>query len=191
MSGEATLQMQVLQALAPGACLTTEELSEMIGANRHNVSLGACGLIRRGYLERREVGCYQLTTEGIAARERRERLTSGPNKAQTGIQRPRQRSVRDRIWSALIMRERATIGDLLELAGVDPDKSYANARRYLRSLADVGVVVALKRREAGDAVTSNGYIRYQLIRNLGPIAPRVRKNGVLDLNSNTYLEAPS
>lgn len=188
MSGEATLQMQVMEALAPGACLTTEQIAAATGLIRKYVSLAAAGLIRRSYLERKEVGCYQLTAEGVTAKLNGERLTCGPNGRNTAAKRPNRKTIRDKVWSALRIKGRASIPDLLQTVGAEPEKSASNVRRFLKALSAVGVVQRMARREAGATPTSNGNVRYLLVKDLGPKPPMVRKCGVLDPNSQTYLE---
>ena len=51
------------------------------------------------------------------------------------------------------------------------------AVRYLNSLARAGIVWRMSKRETGVALTSNGFIRYRLVHDLGPQAPQLRRGG--------------
>ncbi len=184
MPGDATIQTAVLAALPPGECLTVEALAEITGLSRRKVSLGAAGLIGRGLSERAEVGCFRLTDAGIAAKGSRARLTSGPCGPLTQtLRRPKRTTVRDKIWKALRIKGTATIGELLETAGVEAGNATSNAQRFCKALLRAGFLRPM-RRVRGTALTSNGFARYQLLRNSGTRAPVVRVDGsVFDPNT--------
>ena len=176
MPGEATRQKAVLSALAGQDCLTTEQIAAQTGMARRAVVSGAACLISRGYLERAEVGCYRLTEAGREAKRVGVPLTSGPNRP-LNLARPkkwRRRTFRDRLWAAMRLKGKFTIGDLLDVARQPGEDGYENALRYVRALANAGVVNRLRRRVPGTAITSNGFVRFTLVRDLGPAAPIVR-----------------
>lgn len=99
-----------------------------------------------------------------------------------------------RLWKALRMvpGRRASAPDLVELVRRDgdpsPEKMMVNARAYLRKLARAGIVVRMAVRAKGDAPTSNGFVRFALPRDLGPLAPVTRKGFVFDPNSKSKIE---
>jgi predicted transcriptional regulator len=192
MAGHAHLQQQVLAELPAGACLTVDQLVEVRGMSRRDISTAACGLIRRGYLERVERGCYQLTQEGLRAKESGDRLTCGPAAPLTQVcRRPRRRTHRDLLWFALRIlgtSGKPTIADLLEVAGLDQAANYSNALRFLQALRKAGIVRRMPRREQALSLTSNGCHRYLLRKDLGPQTPVERREGLFDPNSKTFVK---
>ena len=191
MPGEATRQMEVLSALEGRDCLTTEQIAAQTGLARRAVVSGAACLISRGYLERAEVGCYRLTDAGREARLTGAPLTSGPNGplSQARPKKRRRRTFRDRLWAAMRLKGKFTVGDLLDVVRGDGEDGYDNALRYCRALEAAGLLNRLARRAPGTAITSNGFIRFALIRDPGPAAPVVRAGGrVWDPNAGAIVE---
>jgi hypothetical protein len=112
----------------------------------------------------------------------------------TAPTRVRERTDRQKFWSALRIYKKATLADLAETKGGDQAKAVQNARKYLKGLARAGIVVRLQVRAQGFAPTSNGFHRYAIARDLGPLAPVVALKGVFDPNSKETIpyvaEAP-
>src|SRR5690606_18444992 len=103
MPGVADCQMEVLRLIPAGACLTMDQLDPMTALTRHQIAQAAGKLISRGLLERIEAGCYQLTAEGLAARESGVVLTSGPTGPRTAPQPWRKDTFRARLWRVMRM----------------------------------------------------------------------------------------
>lgn len=187
MPGEASRQTTVLAALQPNECLNPSDLSSATGMSNRDVVKAVAGLIRRGYATRVEAGCYELTSAGQEARDSGAPLKSGPRKPLTQpCRRRKEATFRQKIWRALRMKQKATIGELVETAGDGTERAAeSNAGRYLAALERAGYVRRL-RRQAGTAPTSNGFLRYQIVRNTGPDAPVVQKGGaaLFDPNEN-------
>lgn len=170
----------VLGALDRATCLTTDTLAANLDMERKDVARAMGKLIGRGYAERKEVGCYQLTAEGEAFRASGKEFKPGAYKRTAKHWRPRANSLRDRLWSALRVKQKASIPELIELAARDDKERTTAARnsawRYIDALTKVGILRELPRREPGTALTSNGFKRWQLVNDLGPTAPQLRKN---------------
>lgn len=182
MTGQATIQTPIVDALMGGACLTTAALVDMTGLERRRVADACCRLVTRGWIVRRQIGCFELSDQGRRAIAAGETITSGPTKPLTQAEprRPRRRTVRDKMWSAMRVLLKVRIADLETMAGATRD----NAQRYVGALEKAGYLVRL-RPEPGSAPTSNGYCRWLLVRNSGPEAPvyRVRLADVYDRNT--------
>ena len=71
--------------------------------------------------------------------------------------------MRDKLWRAMRIKSKATIGELLELADEDAVAAMSNAQRYCLALQRAGFLRRL-RRAPGTRPTSNGHVRYQLVR---------------------------
>jgi len=186
MSGVATWQMTVRDALAMGGCLTTAGLAEITGLDRKIISATLCRLILRGLVERVERGCFRLTAKGHLSAQRGEVIRSGPRRRHTGIKRSPRDTFRQRAWMAMRMAGKFTVPEILQLAGRAGERggSADNLHRYLRALEQAGYVRRLPVRERGTAPGSNGYVRWRLIRDTGPLAPTVRRNGtIIDRNT--------
>lgn len=186
MQGRSHSQEAVLQLLQPGSCLTMDVIHEALDLNRRQISDAASKLISRGYLERVETGCYQLTPEGQEARKNGVKITSGPNKPHTGLKKTRN-TLRRKVWRALPTLGAFTSYDLEGLFAEGTEKNAKNnIQAYLRILAKAGFIFELPRREGDGKLTSNGLKRYRLKQerytgHLPPIAKGSRQ--VLDPNT--------
>lgn len=176
----------ILHYLADGACRRIDELDAMLDLSRRQISDGAARLVMRDYLERVETGCYRLTPAGIAAAQVGETITCGPWKPDTArTRKPVRDTFRRRLWSAMRMGGVFTIADLVMAAARPRDGNPENnAARYVRYLALAGYVEAQRSRQRGVKLTSNGFKRYRLVKNTGPLAPvyRPKVNALHDYN---------
>lgn len=162
----------ILRHLGDGSCQTIDELDAALPLNRRQISNGAAMLIKRDYLDRVEAGCYRLTSSGQEAAAKGEKITSGPIRTDTCIARtPQRNSLRQRAWTAMRMSGTFTIGDIVIVAArgdLDPE---SNVQRYLQMLRAGGYVAEMPVRQRGTHLTSNGFKRFRLIKDTGPIAP--------------------
>ena len=183
-------QTRVLHALPPGACMTLPVLSGELDLTHRQVTNAACLLIRKGFVERVRAGCFRLTPDGERAVAGGVAITSGPNAPPEGVRRPMGDTLRQRAWTAMRIQRGFTINDLLMASTQGAERNATgNLQHYLAALVGAGVVRRLRRRVAGTHPTSNGFLKYQLLKDLGEIAPTLRpKRGVLhDHNSGQEL----
>ena len=181
----------LLQHLSDGTCQTIDQLDAVLPLNRRQISNAAAILIKRDYMDRIEAGCYCLTASGLAAAERGERVTSGPIGALTGkSRRPRRNSFRQRAWNAMRMSVTFTIGELIIAAASDDKDPESNLINYLLFLRRVGYVAELPVRQNGTRMTSNGFKRFRLLKDTGPVAPalRMKKRAIWDFNLAALVE---
>lgn len=174
-------QMALAAALADGSCLTITEIAERCGLERVAISSAARHLIDRGWVQRRERGCFDLTAEGQAAIAAGEKITGGPRGPMQAAKRPRKITTRDRAWHAMRLLKKFSIDDVIERAGGERH----NIGRYILALEGAGYLVAL-RRQPGNAPGSNGFRRFFLGRNSGPKTPLLRNKSreIFDPNTN-------
>ncbi|MBO9421740.1 hypothetical protein J7481_19690 [Labrenzia sp. R4_2] len=188
-----TVPTTLLTALSDGSCQTVDELDTKLPLNRRQISDGAGSLIMRGLLERVEVGCYRLTREGKAAAADGRVISSGPYRPDRGRCRaPQCNTLRQRAWNAMRMGNAFTIGDLAMAASTGGEKNpEGNLQRYLNRLVRAGYLAELPVRVRGTKLTSNGFKRFRLIRDTGPIAPvfRPKKRDFFDHNLGDAGEA--
>lgn len=184
MPGEGSRQMAIMEALRSGACLTTAAMVEATSIDRRQVADACCRLVRRGLVDRRERGCFELSTAGRDALEQGLDIRSGPSAPLTAIvpRRPRRETDRDRLWRCIRMLRKFSLEELCSRA----ECSDANARKYIGALHAAGYLSAL-RREPGFAPTSNGFCRWALTEDPGVEAPifRPQTREVWDPNSRT------
>lgn len=172
MTAPGEIPLAVRECLMDGACRTIDQLDAMLPLNRRQISDGAAKLILRGQLERVETGCYQLTATGLEAAVSGETITSGPVGKHAGrTRRPLRDTLRQRAWTAMRMAGNFTVGDLVMAAARDDRDAENNVARYLRVLRSAGYVVELPVRARGTHLTSNGFKRFRLLKDTGPIAP--------------------
>lgn len=161
----------LLATLSDGSCRTIVQLEADLDLNRRQVSDAASCLLRRDYLMRMALGCYQLTEAGLSAAENGEVITSGPRGARNAPLVVRN-TLRERAWCSMRLRRCFTVPDLVSDAATEADgRPEDNIHRYLRGLRRAGFIKALPRRAAGTAMTSNGFKRWLLTRDTGPRAP--------------------
>lgn len=186
----------VLGVLDRATCLTIDQVAEAAEITNKDVARMIGKLIGRGLADRKERGCYQLTAEGAAFRASGKEFRPGVYKRTARHWRPRPNSLRDRLWKAMRIKGKATIPELLELAA-SSDKERTKvaqdgAWRYIAALTKVGILRELPRRSPGTALTSNGFGRWQLVNDLGPVAPQLRKKAteVYDPNGDVAYPLP-
>ncbi len=175
----------LLQKLADGACLTIGQLAEDLDLTNRQVSDAATNLLRRNYLERMVIGCYQLTPEGRAAAAAGEVIRSGPRGASDKVQEYRD-TFRQRAWTSMRLQRLFTVPDIILDAARPEERNPAdNLHRYLRILAATGYLKASAHRVEAPAPTSNGHRRYLLVRDTGPRAPVALSKvaGIHDFNT--------
>lgn len=161
----------LLHRLASRDCMTIGELVAELDLTKRQVSDAAAGLLRRGYLQRMGIGCYQLTDAGMAAAAAGEVVTSGRTGPRDKVPEVRN-TLRQRAWRAMRIRRQFTVPDLVMDAATSADGNASdNLQRYLRLLRSAGYIAPHPRRAPGAALTSNGFKRWILIRNTGPRAP--------------------
>lgn len=180
----------ILRQLGTGLCLTMDALEAETTLTRRQISNGAGQLILRGYAERTEKGCYQITKSGQKALADGIVIKSGPRGADTAVVRkPVRGTFRQRVWTAMRLSNTFTVGDLVMFASDAEANPYQNASRYIRRLKSAGYVIELPRRAAGTAITSSGYKRFRLVSDSGPKAPvyRPKKQTVHDYNTGEEL----
>ncbi|MCV6583992.1 MAG: hypothetical protein OIF47_00510 [Marinibacterium sp.] len=170
-------------------CQTIDELRTTLEMNSRQISDAASGLIQRGFVERVEAGCFQLTAEGHTAVANGERITSGPNGPHKSQRSPRQNTLRQRAWSAMRIRRRFSIPDLITDTALGDERGAANnLQRYVRSLRKAQVIRCLPVRVPGTAPSSPGFPQYTLVHDLGPVAPTLRRNGLVLFDHNSGQE---
>lgn len=139
-----------------------------------------------GFGSRQEEPVYGVTPEGDAFARSGKTITSGPNGKFAGPRKPGAETLRSRLWRAFRIQRKATIPQLVEVArnAADAVDVNSNALRYLNALCRAGVAAKLPTREKGHALTSNGFVRFALIRDLGPVAPVAAAAHLIDHNPN-------
>ncbi len=182
-------QTRVLHALT-GSTKTLGVLSSELKLTRRQVTDAAFVLARKGFVKRVRTGCFRLTLAGELAVASGVVITSGPNAPFEAARRPMADTLRQRAWTAMRIQRGFTINDLLVASADGAERNAVrNLQRYLAALSTAGVVRRMKRRVAGTRLGSGGFLKYQLLMDLGEIAPVVRSaRGVLhDHNSGLEL----
>lgn len=129
---------------------------------------------------------FDATAKGRAFLSAGKTITSGANGPRTGVPK-KSAGMRQRIWHALRLKQKATTLELCELiheeGDPDPIKVTDNARKYFTALARAGIVKKLNTRASGQEPSSRGFLRYALLRDLGPRAPLTGKTFVTNPNA--------
>jgi predicted transcriptional regulator len=197
------ISQKVLAAVpsSPGV-MPLPSLARATGLLADQVKNAIDRLSKRGLVIHVGLARYQRTASGDAFLGAGKQVKPGPQpKGHGGSARRGLRAddaagrdtLRDRAWVALRQLKKATIPDLMELASRGGDgEDVSNLRQYLTVLAKHGVVSALKRRAPGYALTSNGFIQYVLVDDLGPKAPlwRGSTGELVDRNNGKPIAKP-
>lgn len=188
------LPTTILRCLADGACRTIDELDDLLDLTRRQISDGAARLILRDYAERVEIGCYQLTAAGLEVAQAGTTIKCGPLGPHTcKSKKPGKDTFRRRLWNAMRVGGTFTIPDLVMAARRDDADPTGNATRYVRRLVTAGYIQELPQRERGVRPTSNGFKRFRLVRNTGPIPPAwsPKRKVLHDYNTREDVPCPS
>jgi len=178
---------QLLNAVgqaAPRECITEARMAEITGLSPLQVEHAALKLRKHGFLTKTGQGCHKLTAAGRTALAAGRKIRSGPNGPETGHRR-RDPGLRQRVWNALRTGKKLTVDDLImRVAEGEERDPRSNIRKYLVALARAGYVRQMPVREPGLNPTSNGCVRWWLVKDTGPIAPvwRQRHGALYDGN---------
>lgn len=176
--------LTVIGEAAPRDCITEARLAELTGYDARSVENCCLKLRKHGLLARTERGCHKLTAAGRAALEQGARIRSGPRGKWSGVNLQKE-TLRTRAWLGMRLKRKFTLDDLVMLAARGGERhAESNLGKYVRALARAGYVRQLQVREAGTAMTSNGFVRWMLVQNTGPEAPvwRPSRGTVYDPN---------
>jgi len=189
MATELGNQTAVLRTIGPDSCLTIDHLSDALPMiSRKKLVMATCIMIETGYLERVERGCYQLTDMGKQAQAEGLVIKSGPRGPIPRL-KARRKSMTVRLWRSMRMHQKFSINDLLIDSVRDEKTGRDMASRYLRGLEQAGYVFRLQVKAPGTSLTSNGFVRWSLIRDTGPQAPVLRRDGtVFDPNTQEVVQ---
>lgn len=191
MTGNATNQMAIRDILIRGECLTLDELDAALPPiARKEIVKAMNGLITRGLAERIERGCYRLTKDGEWSYFDQEVLTSGPNGPHTRKARLiKRQTLNQRAWNVMRLGRVFTVPDLVMAAANGERFPESGLQRYCKKLMLARYLVRLPVRERGSRMGSNGFIRYRLLDDTGPIAPVVKAGAVI-FDPNTLETRP-
>ena len=90
--------------------------------------------------------------------------------------KPRE-TLRQRAWNAMRMSGAFTIGDIVMAAASGSERDADNnLQRYFCALVKARYLTVLPVRARGTKPTSNGFKRFRLLKDTGPIAPVYRAN---------------
>lgn len=164
--------IDLLRLIPPGACIPLDDLCVSTNRTRSTVGAALRRLMLRDLVVRREEGCYAITPAG------EEVVASGIDSlgpmAPSRQGQPRKACQTDKIWAALRIKGKASIADLQELSGVSKRGTYA----YVKSL------------DRGGYVIRNHTRKVVLVKDTGPLAPRLRQRETVLLDRNTNEQVP-
>lgn len=191
MQAPGTVPNAVLDILKDGREHGLEELREALPhVKREQISRALTTLKNRDLMKRQMVtGVYQLSSYGHRLAQNGYRVNSGAARPIDKVRRHAD-SFRARAWRAIRVRRVFSLGDIISDAKDGEADPYNNLRRYVRQLTVAGYIVEMPVRTPGVAASSNGFKRYRLIRDAGPLAPTYspKRGVVVDLNIES--EAP-
>lgn len=187
------IQTAVLYAIGE-QCVLLGDLAEQLELERKQVGCAAAELVRKGYVERREPGCFALSLEGRSFMAAGRKFTTGPNgplQVDRGPTKARL-TIRQRAWNVMRIRGKFSVPDL-QIAAVDGDDAAVQVtlRRFCRQLVKAGVLVQLAKKERGTALSSPGFNRYMLVKDLGPMVPSYRRGSRVLFDHNAQKELPN
>jgi hypothetical protein len=184
MAGTATELLRTL-ATVP-TCITISQLADQLQWSRKRLRKAINVLRRYKMITSVRKGCYRATPAGHEAHKAALAIRPGPRKGSKRAQRHDPNALRSRLWRAMRLKRRFTVGDLISCACTEdeqarPKKAIASAQRYLSLLRRQGYVIVQQQREPGTRPTSPGFKRYLLLpdRDTGHLAPQIRKDGSL------------
>ncbi len=190
MTDVASNQHRILYHLG-ARCEVIADIAAALELTNIQVGKATGELIARGYLERVERGCFQLTEEGAQAVRDGVRICAGHIGPTAGIRKPVRNTMRQRAWKAMQIHREFTVPDIaMVVARDDPAAAFGSLQAYLRQLVAAGYVMRSAHKAPGTAVTSNGFNLFRLIRDTGPRAPVFSKKRGSFHDFNTGEDVP-
>jgi hypothetical protein len=159
----------ILAKLPTGTCLGIDELAAGLSYPRAALAGMLAALVLDGAVERVEQGCFRQSASASPYAQ----LLPGVDPIMGDRRRRARAKIQLRLWRAIRMREKFTVGDLIRLASKDGDKPISEAAsHYVRCLARAGYLQPLAR-ESGTRAQK----RWLLVRNTGAGAPVTLRTG--------------
>lgn len=172
-------------------CEVIADIAAALDLTHVQVGKATGELIARGYLERVERGCFQLTEDGATAVVMGVRICSGHTGPTTGIRKPVRNTMRQRAWKAMRIHREFTVPDLAMIVSRDaPAAAYNSLQTYLRQLTAAGYVMRMPGKARGTAISSPGFNRFRLVRDTGPRAPVYSRKRAAFHDFNTGKDVP-
>ncbi len=175
--------------LAEVGCVDVDMLEYHTGIRRKLITTACAVLVNRELIERIKPGCYALTDTG------REFIAAG-GEVKSGGQGERAArrhtgTLREKSWRAVRQRRKFSLNDLIVLVADGDERDIeSNLGKYVRALERAGYLARMPRKEPGVAPTSNGHLRYILVRDTGPLAPVWRQSANTVYDPNIEQETP-
>lgn len=101
--------------------------------------------------------------------------------------------LRQRAWWVMRRKKIFTLAELLATLATGSEKAAgSNLGKYLKALCLAGFIVGARQKTPGEALTSNGHLRYRLLIDNGRAAPlwRASRHEVFDPNSGAVHPLP-
>lgn len=173
------------------ACITEERLVMVTGLTKRKVQESCRKLCHSGLLMKTGEGCHTITKAGLEALAAGARYRSGPKDSKQSGKRVWKNTARILIWRAIRLRRKFSVPEIITLVADETRGDMtSNVQKYVRALAKAGYLIELPKREAGTALTSNGYKRWWLTddKDTGPEAPVWRPDRRTVYDPNTRVE---
>lgn len=167
--------------------ITLDELAKISPCSRHETVKIMSRLVSKGVVIRLETGVYKLSEYGKSLKSNglKEIFHSGPQ-GQYNRNKHSNNTLRSRIWRLIILNKKVSVDEMLPIATDGDEKSpESNIRKYIKALVKSGYLLEMPRRIKGDALTSNGFKQYMLLRETGPKAPIFRNDKKEMFDPNT------
>lgn len=156
-------------------CVDIDLIQHTTGISRKQIALSCTILVNRELIERVKPGCYKVLAAGVVLIKSGGEVKSGPQ-GETGV-KCRTGTLRERAWKAIRIRKKFCLNDVIVLVAKGKEKDIlSNVGKYVRALERAGYLTRLAKRNPGVMTTSNGFLRYFLVRNTGPKAPVWQQN---------------
>ncbi len=179
--------LTLIGGVAPRECITEEQLVTLSGYDARCVENCCLKLRRHGLLVKTARGCHKLTAAGRAAIAASQTIRTGPQGARTG-RVVRKGTLRGDAWTYMRRKRKFSLDDVVMMVVRGGERDIrSNLGNYLRALVRGEYLRALPVREASLAQTSNGAVRYLVVRDTGPLAPvwRASRGTLYDPNTET------
>jgi len=172
------LMQSLLNVLAEGHDLTPGHAAALLQSHLSAAQRALASLVRHG-LAMTVCGVYTATPEGVSFITTGEQIKPGPHGPHAAT-RSVSNALRAKVWRAIRIKGKFGLDELGRsvLDGTETGKDpLNNIGRYVSALAAAGYLIEMKRRTPGIAPTSPGKKRWMLVRDTGPKAPVLRRNG--------------
>lgn len=167
---EAPVQTEIIKAIT-SACLSADALARAVGQPPSKVGRALSGLVLRGLVERREMGCFSATKAGLELYAQHGFIPRRPPDRTSKPSSRRRGTAIQRAWNVMRIKSPFTVESVGALAANRMAQRCQSLNQWFNALERAGYLRRDKRREFSGSKRGVGRVVYWPTRDTGMLAP--------------------